>query len=77
MKRTFQKGNHLWAIESVGKRVTTTWGVVGGKTQSKSVAHGNSSGAKLQLWTDARLKLRAEYAETTFRGDLPLSPDLE
>ena len=72
MKRSFRKGNHLWAVESVGKRVTTTWGVVGGKTQSKSITHGNTSEAKLQLWTDARLKQRAGYAETTFRGDLPL-----
>jgi uncharacterized protein (TIGR02996 family) len=73
MKRSFQKGNRLWAIESVGKRVTTTWGVVGGKTQSKSAGHGTVKAATLRIWSDARLKLRAGYVETTFRGDLPLS----
>ena len=73
MKRSFQKGNHLWAIESVGKRVTTTWGVVGRKPQSKSAAHGSINAALWELHAQARLKLRAGYAETTFRGDLPLA----
>ena len=73
MKRTFQKGNHLWTIESAGKRVTTTWGVVGGKMQTKPTAHGSPDAARAFLQTQARLKLRAGHAETTFRGELPLS----
>ena len=73
MKRTFQKGNRLWSVESAGKRVTTTWGVAGGKTQSKSFAHDDPIGAAAFVQAQPRQKLQAGYVETTFRGELPLS----
>lgn len=72
MKRSFQKGNRVWSVECVGKRLTTTSGVAGCKPQSKTNGYGSAGATKDRLRADARLELQAGYVETTFRGELPL-----